>query len=225
VAREQTNEPLDHEASAKQPKPGSTTTEPDSGSGPVAAKKRDSGKPASQVQETDAEHPDERRGLYVQNAGLVLLHPFLPQLFGAMKIAGDDELLRPGDALRLLHYLATGLDDAPEYELALPKILCGLPPASLAEEAEPLSDEMRKESAALLEAVIRHWEALKNTGTDALRESFLKRNGKLTRWHDGGWLLQVESNSFDILLDRLPWSFSMIRLPWMPSMLHVEWRF
>lgn len=210
-------------------RPATTSQASFSGSGSDStAKRRDSGNqrtPLRHTAEPVPEHPDERRGLYVENAGLVLLHPFLPQLFGAMKITGDDELLRPGEALRLLHYLATGSEDAPEYELALPKILCGLPPASLAGEAEPLSDEEREESAALLSAVIRHWEALKNTSPDGLREAFLKRPGKLTRRHDGGWLLQVESNSFDILLDRLPWGFSMIRLPWMPSMLHVEWRF
>ncbi|AOS83869.1 hypothetical protein BIU88_06710 [Chlorobaculum limnaeum] len=224
---EQTNEPWAHGASGD--RPATTSQASFSGSGSDStAKHQDSGHqrtPFRHTAEPVPEHPDERRGLYVENAGLVLLHPFLPQMFEALGIAGDDELLRPGEALRLLHYLATGDETAPEYELALPKILCGLPPASLAGEAGPFTDEEREESAALLSAVIRHWEALKNTSPDGLREAFLKRPGKLTRWHDGGWLLQVESNSFDILLDRLPWGFSMIRLPWMPSMLHVEWRF
>jgi len=26
------------------------------------------------------------------------------------------------------------------------------------------------------------------------------------------------------LLDRLPWSFSLIKLPWMGGALHVDWR-
>lgn len=169
------------------------------------------------------EHPDERRGLYVENAGLVLLHPFLPQFFRALKIAGDEVLFRPGQALQLLHFLATGSENVPEYELVLPKILCGLEPASLAGKADTLSDEEKEESEALLSAVTRHWDVLKNTGIDTLRETYLKRNGKLTRRHDGGWLLQVESKSFDILLDSLPWGISMIKLPWMPRMLRVEW--
>ena len=198
-----------------------------SDSGVTSAKQPKSGAPwiarATEASKPAGEHPDERRGIYVENAGLVLLHPFLPQCFRALAIAGDVELLQPGQALRLLHHLATGFDTAPEYELTLPKILCGLHPASLAGEMMPLSDEEREESAALLSAVIRHWEALKNTGIEALREMFLKRNGKLTRWRDGGWRLQVESTSFDILLDQLPWGISMIQLPWMPEMLRVEW--
>lgn len=223
---EETNEPSAHGASAD--RPATTSQASFSGSGSDStAKRQDSGNqrtPFRHTAEPVPEHPDERRGLYVENAGLVLLHPFLPQMFEALGIAGDDELLRPGEALRLLHYLATGDETAPEYELALPKILCGLPPASLAGEAGPFTDEESEESAALLSAVIRHWDALKNTSPDGLREAFLKRPGKLS-FSSGEWWLQIESNSFDILLDRLPWGFSMIRLPWMPSMLHVEWRF
>jgi hypothetical protein len=227
LTSERKREPSASVKSADHPATTSQASFSDSGSDSTA-KNRDSGKQRTMhpdTQEVAGEHPDERRGLYVENAGLVLLHPFLPQLFRALKIAGDAELLRPGEALRLLYYLATGLEDAPEYDLVLPKILCGLQPASLAGEAAPFTDEEREESAALLAAVVRHWEALKNTGIDALRETFLKRNGKLTRWHDGGWLLQVESKSVDILLDSLPWGISMIRLPWMARMLHVEWGF
>jgi hypothetical protein len=41
---------------------------------------------------------------------------------------------------------------------------------------------------------------------------------------DGDWVLQVEANTADILLDQLPWGISMIKLPWMGMMLWVEWR-
>ncbi|HHE32541.1 MAG TPA: hypothetical protein ENL07_07930 [Chlorobaculum parvum] len=203
-----------------------------SGNAP-SVNKKDSGTTRTEAaQAVDAErdtteaaraHPDERNGLYVENAGLVLLHPFLPQFFRALKVAGDEVLLQPDQALQLLHFLATGSENVPEYELVLPKILCGLAPASLAGKTATLSDEEKEESEALLSAVTHHWDVLKNTGIDALRETYLKRNGKLTRWHDGSWLLQVESKSFDILLESLPWGISMIKLPWMPHMLRVEW--
>lgn len=170
------------------------------------------------------EHPDKMSGLYIEHAGLVLLQPFLPQFFSGLGIVDNNTLLMPNRALCLLHFLATGVWSAPEYELPVMKILCGLPLEFVAETEEPLRPEEHEESAALLSAVIRHWDALKNSSPDGLREAFLKRPGKLS-FSSGEWWLQVESNSFDILLDRLPWGFSMIRLPWMPSMLHVEWRF
>jgi hypothetical protein len=34
----------------------------------------------------------------------------------------------------------------------------------------------------------------------------------------------VETRAFDMLLDGLPWAFSVIRHPWMTRTLYVEWR-
>ena len=172
-----------------------------------------------EIQNTDIKH-----GIFIDNAGLVLLHPFLLKLFEELGIAGEDAILRPERALSLLHYLVTGETESPEYELVLPKILCGI---SLTEPV-PLTvapDETEQiEASNLLGAVIQHWEALRSTTPDGLRGNFLVRPGKVSRKDDGDWLLQVESREFDILLDQLPWGISMIKLPWMKDMLWVEWR-
>ena len=169
------------------------------------------------------EHPDAKTGIYTGLAGLVLLHPFLPQLFRALNIADDEKLLQPDRAIYLLHFLATGSTDAKEYELVIPKMLCHSPFERAVESNISLADADQEEAIALLAAVIRHWEVLKNTGTDGLRETFLKRSGKLSLLNNGEWLLQVESNACDILLEQLPWGISMIKLPWMHEMLRVEW--
>jgi hypothetical protein len=167
---------------------------------------------------------DAGEGIYIENAGLIILHPFLPQLFTALGISAATELLQPQRALCLLHFLTTGQVIAPEYELILPKILCNVPLETPVESDVELTDDERKEADALLEAVIRHWEVLRNTSGDGLRGTFLLRHGKVSLRDDGDWLLQVEAQSFDILLDRLPWGISMIKLPWMEKMLWVEWR-
>lgn len=167
-------------------------------------------------------HPEAEEGIYIGNAGLVLMHPFLPRFFTALGVASDDRLLRPGRALCLLHYLATGQTIAPEYELVLPKILCNLPLDAAAESDVSLTDAELEEAAALLQAVIHHWEALRSTSADGLRGTFLLRPGKVSL-RNNDWLLQVESKSFDILLDQLPWGISMIKLPWMERLLWVEW--
>ncbi|HRF39189.1 MAG TPA: contractile injection system tape measure protein, partial [Saprospiraceae bacterium] len=70
---------------------------------------------------------------------------------------------------------------------------------------------------------IDNWGALGSTSPDGLRGNFLVRDGKLTRT-DLGRLLQVEAQSYDLLLDRLPWGINMVKLPWMEDMLFVEWR-
>lgn len=162
-------------------------------------------------------------GIYIGNAGMVLLHPFLPRLFDALGIAAQERLLQPERALCLLHYLTTGKTSVPEYELTLPKILCNVPPKTPVERDVELTAIEQKEAAALLEAVIRHWEVLQNTSPDGLRGTFLVRPGKVSV-RDGDWLLQVESRTCDILLDRLPWGISMIKLPWMKKVLWVEWK-
>lgn len=168
-------------------------------------------------------HPDRQTGIYIDHAGLVLLHPFLPQFFRGLGVANDEILLRPNRALYLLHFLATGEHAAPEYDLVLPKVLCGLPIESVTEPEEALRAEEEEEISALLMAVIRHWDVLRNTSPEGLRETFLKRSGKLSQRGNGDWQLQVESKGYDILLDQLPWGISMIKLHWMPRMLWVEW--
>lgn len=179
----------------------------------------------SLVRETQQsnQQPEERAGIYIENAGLVLLHPFLPQFFEALKIADEDALIQPDRALCLLHFLTTGQRIAPEYELVLPKILCNIPLETPVESGTQLTGSEIEEATALLEAVIRHWDVLKNTGADGLRGAFLLRTGKITLRNDGDWRLQVESKAYDILLDKLPWGIGMIKLPWMQRMLWVEW--
>ena len=166
---------------------------------------------------------DWLEGIYIDCAGLVLLHPFLPQFFEALGIAAEDTLLQPDRALCLMHYLATGQTFAPEYELILPKILCNISLETPVESDVSLTSDEQEEAEALLEAVIHHWDVLKNTGIDGLRGTFLLRAGKITLQGDGDWRLQVESKAYDILLDQLPWGIGMIKLPWMQRMLWVEW--
>jgi len=164
-------------------------------------------------------------GIYIDNAGLVLLHPFLPQFFDALGISIGKEIIQPERALNLLHYLTTGQITAPEYELVLPKVICHVPLSTPVRADVEITENEISEASALLDAVIKHWEVLQNTTPDGLRGTFLVRPGKLSLKEDGDWLLQVESRTFDVLLEHLPWGISMIKLPWMKNMLWVEWSF
>lgn len=164
-------------------------------------------------------------GLLLDCAGLVLLHPFLPQFFRALGVADDTALTQPDRALHQLHFLATGKTPAREHELVFAKILCGIPLDRPAEGHIELTDNETDEAVNLLNTVIRYWDALKGTSPDGLRESFLRRPGKLVSSVDGGWELHVEKQTHDILLRHLPWGIGMIQLPWMPVLLHVEWEY
>jgi hypothetical protein len=197
--------------------PGSTDTAAGSSASPLPPR------PAQAADKSENDLSKAAEGYYLDNAGLVLLHPFLPRFFEGLGFAENDQLQQPDRALSLLHFLATGQLVAPEHELTLPKLLCAVPQTQPTTADVALTTSETDEAIALLEAVVHHWSALRSTSPDGLRGTFLTRPGKLTRRPDGDWLLQVEPQSYDILLDQLPWGISMIQLPWMPEMLRVEW--
>jgi len=53
--------------------------------------------------------------------------------------------------------------------------------------------------------------------------SFLQRRGKLVFSEDAIYLT-VEQMAFDVLLDYLPWSISLINFSWMNKQVHTTWR-
>lgn len=167
---------------------------------------------------------EEPKGLLVDNAGVVLLHPFLPRFFDGLGVAAGDELVDRGRALCLLHHLTTGELIAPEHQLTLAKVLCGVALDEPAEADVGLTDAEIAEAIVVLEAAIGHWGALGGSAPDALRGEFLMRPGMLAVDADGGWLLRVEARTVDVLLDQLPWGLSLVKLPWMDRLLRVQWR-
>ncbi len=167
-----------------------------------------------------------RDDLYVANAGQVLAAPYLPRLFSMLGLL-EGKGFRDRDAaergIHLLQFMVHGDSGAPEYLLALNKVLCGVP------IDEPIGREIRLEPAetecveGLLHAMIATWSAIGSTSLAGLRESFLQREGRLLL-KDDAWSLLVAPRPFDMLLDRIPWGFSTIRHPWMGRALYVEWR-
>ncbi|WP_421795237.1 contractile injection system tape measure protein [Haliscomenobacter sp.] len=170
------------------------------------------------------ELPDETPQ-FLQNAGLVLLHPFLTHLFEhCAYLEGKDfksDYARI-QAIQLLHYIATGMREAPEYELYLPKILCSWEMSNPVEREFLPEPEHVAEAESMMQAAIQHWGALGKVSNDSLRQGFLQRPGKISRREDH-YLLQVEPQTLDILLQKLPWGMGIFKLPWMKNLLHVEW--
>jgi hypothetical protein len=167
---------------------------------------------------------DGQDALYLESAGLVILHPFLSEFFTALHLR-EGKGFRDEDArhkaVHLLGYLAYGEEEMEEQLLVFPKIICGMPLAEPVPRMGVISREEREEADELLRTVIGYWKALPNTSAAGLRNSFLKRRGRLTR-KDEGWQLDIEKKGWDVLLDKLPWGFSIIRLPWMTEMIFVN---
>jgi hypothetical protein len=167
--------------------------------------------------------------IYIGNAGLVLANPFLPRLFDALGLmeSGEDGKwrLRGSAASRgvhLLQYLVDGRTDRPEPVLVLNKLLCGLPISTPIERDIEPSDTEREICDTLLRSMIENWPIVRGTSVAGLRETFLQRDGKLTLT-EGGWRLQVQRKTLDVLVDQVPWSIGIVFHPWMPGALHVTW--
>lgn len=174
------------------------------------------------------DHP-ENEAIYIANAGLVLLANYAPRLFAMLGLTKDGVFTDTTAQQRAVHclvHLTDGHTDSEEHEWVLNKLLCGLPIDEPVPPAPPL-DILVPVLDSLLPAVVAHWRALGQTSSHGLRQTFLRRIGRLVEHEtfDGGhWRLKVQPNPFDVLLDRLPWSYGTIRLPWMKEVIHVEWR-
>lgn len=168
----------------------------------------------------------EEDGLFVQHAGLVLVHPFLRSLFslcGLLEGKHFSNTVNQQKAIYLLHYIATGATTAEEHELVIPKILCGYAIEEPVNADVLLSINELQEADDLMRAAIAQWNILKSTTPDGLRQGFLQRNGKLHTKNEQLYI-EVEKNAIDVLLDHLPWNLGLIRLPWWGEIIRVEWR-
>ena len=163
--------------------------------------------------------------LHVDDAGLVILSPFLPHLFGHLDLL-DGRTFRDSSAqLRaaaLLRVAAAGEEELAEYQLPLAKLLCGLEVDALFELDTPLTEPEIEECTRMLEALIARATILKEMSVGGLRGSFLLRPGVLAV-RDGGWFLRVERRAYDLVLARFPWTFEWVKLPWMSAPIQVEW--
>ena len=161
----------------------------------------------------------------VAHSGIVLLAPFLKTFFSKLNLFEGTEWKSKeaqDRAVHLLKFLSTGEQKIPEYSLTLEKIFCGLAIKEPIALEVSLQENEIKEAELLLGSVIEHWKVLQNTSMKGMRETFLKREGLITRKEEG-WLLQVERKTPDVLLESIPWGYSTIHLPWNSYLIFVEW--
>lgn len=163
---------------------------------------------------------------YVENAGLVILSAYIPVLFerlglitvSAFNLVGDQE-----KAALLLQYVLSNNPPTEEDQLTLNKLFVGLPlDHKIKSDFSATPDELNTVHS-LIEAVIAHWSIIGKSTIEGFRGSWLWRNGKLEEM-EKNWVLNVEKESYDILLDHLPFSISPIKFSWMDVPIIVNWR-
>jgi len=164
----------------------------------------------------------------VSDSVLVLLSPYLPALFERTGCVEKGEFLTEEakrKALAILKFVAFGTYGEPPRTAAVMNLLCGLPVSPLfrVDELPAVSDDEKQLVEGLLKAVIANWKAVGHMSPDGLRGSYFVRSG-VVETAGAMDLLTVENKTFDILIERLPWTYSMIKHPWMKKTLNVKWR-
>lgn len=166
--------------------------------------------------------------VYIENAGLVLLHPWFPQLFQLHHLLTDDKAFTGTDSRTKAVFLLQGLiDDTPglEYDeqtLLLNKLLTGYPVAEPLPRSEKITEAERRTLQSLTGSVLQYWDKMKNTSWEGFRQTFLIHEGYLTEETER-WVLKIPPRGADMLLSSLPWGYSIIKYAWMEKMITVEW--
>lgn len=172
----------------------------------------------------DNEQADDK--LYISNAGIVLVWPFLPRFFNNLgylekgQFKGREFQER---AVHVLQYLADARENVPEYTLMLNKLMCGMEVKEAIKKEVVLTEQEKHECEVLLKTVIVQWDAVKNTPVDAFRQSFFQREGALFL-KNGKWNLNVERKAYDVILKTLPWGLSLVRFSWSENVIYLEWK-
>jgi hypothetical protein len=165
-------------------------------------------------------------GLYISNAGLVILHPFLSTFFSSLNLLNEGNQFSSMEtqtrAAVLLYYLQCGMMEYKEWEMPLNKTLCGMATNQIVPDNITLSPHEIEACHLLLNSVIEYWTALKGASIEALQTTFILREGKIT-FKEDHILIQVERTGVDILVDRLPWGIGTIKLPWLKEIMFIEW--
>ena len=241
-ARQMKSDPAERDAEPKQDSatPDSRSLRPAKRNPQPARKKKPSAGPATPPSSVDSEtafqleegrdFAESGEPIYIGNAGLVLLGPFLPHLFKSLELlhAHDDGSQSLGGmeqasrAVHLLQFIVDNRTDASEPELALNKLLCGIPLGTPVEKEIDLTDREIEFCQTLHRSMISNWTIIKNTSVAGLQETFLQREGRLRKSPDR-WDLVVQRKTLDVLVDQIPWSISVILHRWMTHPIHVSW--
>lgn len=171
-------------------------------------------------------HSKTENIIYVENAGLILFHPFLKSLFEQLGLTENDiwtTKISQHKAILLTQFLIRGETKIGENELVLNKILCGFPIENVVNTKLEITPEEIQKCESLLLAIIEHWKILGDTSIAGLRETFLQRKGKILMTENEKLDLWVKQEGVDILLTQLPWGIEMIKTPWMEDFLQCYW--
>ena len=167
----------------------------------------------------------------IENAGLVLLSPYLPRLFqyaGYLNSEGKDFLNDESRirAIFLLQYIVYGEErEYNEAVLFLNRLLVGLKFTCPIPLSCKLTENEIKLSESVLGDIKYQWTKMSHTSNEGFRVSFLQRTANLKCENERTWQMNVDKRAYDVLLETIPWSFRMIKYHWIERLIVVEWNY
>lgn len=168
-------------------------------------------------------NPDFQNQYYIQNAGLIIIHPFIKDLFRNCHLIKEGNTIIDKElAVHILHYAATKREQDYEHTMLFEKFLCGMPIQQPIQREISICDAHKIQVEEMLQSVLEHWIALKSNSTDLLRNEFIQREGKLD-FQDNNPRLFIEKKTQDILLEKIPWNISVTKIPWIEKLIYTDW--
>ncbi len=167
--------------------------------------------------------------IFVGNAGVVLLSPWFPRLFGILGLLNEKQkdfkdMASRIRAVFIIQRLVTFEErEYEEKELAFNRILVGCPFSEPLPAKMELTEEELQVTESMLNGVKENWTKLQNTSIRGFQYNFIERSGQLEQ-KEGKWILTVDPRPYDMLLDSVPWSYNRVRFPWLKKQILVSWR-
>lgn len=166
--------------------------------------------------------------IIINNAGLVLVAPYLPVLFrrlgywdnGRRGFNSKEIQIR---AIFVIQRFVTDDKKICEPDLFLNRLFTGYDLVEPLPSSCDLTDNELELISQLKKAILDNWDKMRHTSWQGFQGAFLKREGIVSET-ENSWTLKVEERAYDILLDSLPWGYKMIKFPWMEKMIKVDWR-
>lgn len=178
------------------------------------------------VEELSMSAPDY---IPVGNAGIVLLTPWFPRLFGMLGLLNEKQkdfkdMASRVRAIFIIQRLVTFEEkEYKEKQLAFNRILVNCPFSEPLPVNMDLTEEELQAVESMLNGVKGNWTKVQNISIKGFQYNFIERSGQLEQKEEK-WVLSVDPRSYDMLLDSVPWSYTKVRFPWLKKQIHVSWR-
>ena len=178
-----------------------------------------------------SELKDIKEPVHVENAGVVLVYPFLNMLFRRLGLTAEDPYKLTNKEAQLkaifaIQYIVYGDDKTKfrEEELFLNKIIVNWGDGPLPAEYK-LEDSDKKLINDMLDAVKNNWQKMRGTAVMTFRIAFLQRPGLIKPSNDEHLVfLDVEEKPYDLLFESLPWSIAYSRIFNSDKRFQIKWR-